>query len=232
MARKHAKERGGGPTRAIEELTAAGVPFTVHEYEHDPAARAFVQETVEKLGIDPTRVFKTLMVRLAPSGEFVVGCVPALTHLSMKLIARAAGAKSAAMADPALAQRRTGYVVGGISPLGQTTSHRTFIDSSCLDHETVIVSGGRRGLSVELSPLDLADLAGAQVADLAALACGRPQRPRGREDRVDVAGTAPARRLSAYSRAFGGAGVVRVSRGAYERSDEMKRGPSRSLQRH
>lgn len=88
----------------------------------------------------------------------------------MKLIARAAGAKSAAMADPALAQRRTGYVVGGISPLGQTTSHRTFIDSSCLDHETVIVSGGRRGLSVELSPLDLADLAGAQVADLAALA--------------------------------------------------------------
>lgn len=170
MARKHAKERGGGPTRAIEELTAAGVPFTVHEYEHDPAARAFGQETVEKLGIDPTRAFKTLMVRLAPSGEFVVGCVPALTHLSMKLIARAAGAKSAAMADPALAQRRTGYVVGGISPLGQTTSHRTFIDSSCLDHETVIVSGGRRGLSVELSPLDLADLAGAQVADLAALA--------------------------------------------------------------
>ena len=167
MARKHAKERGGGPTRAIEELTAAGVPFTVHEYEHDPAARAFGQETVEKLGIDPTRVFKTLMVRLAPSGEFVVGCVPALTHLSMKLIARAAGAKSAAMADPALAQRRTGYVVGGISPLGQTTSHRTFIDSSCLEHETIIISGGRRGLSVELSPLDLVELTNAEVTDLA-----------------------------------------------------------------
>ena len=148
MARKHSKDHGGGPTRAIEALTAAGVAFTIHEYEHDPAARAFGEETVEKLGIDPT-------------------CVPALAHLSMKLIAKAAGAKSAAMADPAVAQRRTGYVVGGISPLGQTTSHRLFIDSACLDHETMIVSGGRRGLSVELSPLDLVELTDAEVTDLA-----------------------------------------------------------------
>ena len=167
MARKHSKDHGGGPTRAIEALTAAGVAFTVHEYEHDPAARAFGEETVEKLGIDPTQAFKTLMVRLEPAGEFVVGCVPALAHLSMKLIAKAAGAKSAAMADPAAAQRRTGYVVGGISPLGQTTSHRLFIDSACLDHETMIVSGGRRGLSVELSPLDLVELTDAEVTDLA-----------------------------------------------------------------
>ena len=108
MARKHSKDHGGGPTRAIEALTAAGVAFTIHEYEHDPAARAFGEETVEKLGIDPTQAFKTLMVRLEPTGEFVVGCVPALAHLSMKLIAKAAGAKSAAMADPAVAQRRTG----------------------------------------------------------------------------------------------------------------------------
>ena len=165
MARKHGKGQGGGPTRAIEELTAAGAPFTVHEYEHDPAARAFGEETVEKLGIDPARAFKTLMVRLEPTGEFAVGCVPAL---SMKLIARAAGAKHAEMADPAVAQRRTGYVVGGISPLGQTTRHRTFIDESCLDHEAVVVSGGRRGLSVELSPLDLAELAGAEVVPLCA----------------------------------------------------------------
>ncbi len=167
MARKHSKDHGGGPTRAIEALTAAGVAFTIHEYEHDPAARAFGEETVEKLGIDPTQAFKTLMVRLEPTGEFVVGCVPALSHLSMKLIAKAAGAKSAAMADPAVAQRRTGYVVGGISPLGQTTSHRLFIDSACLDHETMIVSGGRRGLSVELSPLDLVELTNAEVTDLA-----------------------------------------------------------------
>ena len=167
MARKHNKEHGGGPTHAIEALTAAGVAFTIHEYEHDPAARAFGEETVEKLGIDPTQAFKTLMVRLEPTGEFVVGCVPALAHLSMKLIAKAAGAKSAAMADPAVAQRRTGYVVGGISPLGQTTAHRLFIDSACLDHETMIVSGGRRGLSVELSPLDLVELTDAEVTDLA-----------------------------------------------------------------
>ena len=105
MARKHSKDHGGGPTHAIEALTAAGVAFTIHEYEHDPAARAFGEETVEKLGIDPTQAFKTLMVRLEPTGEFVVGCVPALAHLSMKLIAKAAGAKSAAMADPAVAQR-------------------------------------------------------------------------------------------------------------------------------
>ena len=128
MARKHSKDHGGGPTRAIEALTAAGVAFTVHEYEHDPAARAFGEETVEKLGIDPTQAFKTLMVRLEPTGEFVVG---------------------------------------GISPLGQTTSHRLFIDSACLDHETMIVSGGRRGLSVELSPLDLVELTDAEVTDLA-----------------------------------------------------------------
>lgn len=168
MARKHGKGQGGGPTRAIEELTAAGAPFTVHEYEHDPAARAFGEETVEKLGIDPAQAFKTLMVRLEPTGEFAVGCVPALARLSMKLIARAAGAKHAEMADPAVAQRRTGYVVGGISPLGQTARHRTFIDESCLDHEAVVVSGGRRGLSVELSPLDLAELAGAEVVPLCA----------------------------------------------------------------
>ena len=170
MARKHSKDHASGPTHAIEELNEAGVPFVVHEYEHDPSARAYGEETVEKLGIDPAIAFKTLMVKLEPTGEFVVGCVPALAHLSMKLIAKAAGAKNAAMADPAVAQRRTGYVVGGISPLGQTTKHRIFIDSSCLDHETILVSGGRRGVSVELSPLDLAEIVGAEVVDLAAQA--------------------------------------------------------------
>ena len=87
----------------------------------------------------------------------------------MKAIARAAGHKSAEMADPQVAQRRTGYVVGGISPLGQTTGHRTFIDDSALDHDTVLVSGGKRGMSVELSPLDLAEVTDADTADLRAL---------------------------------------------------------------
>ena len=136
MARKHSKDHGGGPTRAIEALTAAGValPSTSTSTTRPPGRS--VRKRSRNWAIDPTQAFKTLMVRLEPTGEFVVGCVPALAHLSMKLIAKASGAKSAAMADPAVAQRRTGYVVGGISPLGQTTSHRLFIDSACLDHET------------------------------------------------------------------------------------------------
>ena len=168
MARKHNKEHGGGPTHAIEALTAAGVAFTIHEYEHDPAARAFGEETVEKLGIDPTQAFKTLMVRLDPTGEFVVGCVPALAHLSMKLIAKAAGAKNAAMADPAVAQRRTGYVVGGISPLGQKTPSPTLLDESAQLFDTIMVSGGKRGLDVELAPDDLLKLTNGKYADIRA----------------------------------------------------------------
>ena len=167
MAKKRASDHAAGPTRAIEALNEAGVDFTVHEYEHSPQARFFGEETVEKLGVDAATAFKTLMVRLN-TGEFVIGVIPVLEHLSMKLLARAAHARSAEMADPHIAERRTGYVVGGISPLGQTTEHRTFIDESCLDHETMIVSGGRRGLSVELSPLDLVEAVDAEVCDLKA----------------------------------------------------------------
>lgn len=168
MSKKKRDAHGAGPTRAIEVLSAAGVDFIVHEYEHSPQARAYGEETVEKLGIDPAMAFKTLMVRLTPD-EYAIGIIPVLSHLSMKLIAKAAGAKSAEMADPKVAERRTGYVVGGISPLGQTTAHRLFIDESCLDHETMIVSGGRRGLSVELSPLDFIEVSGAALADLIAI---------------------------------------------------------------
>lgn len=164
---KKKDSRVTGPTRAIEALELAGVEFVVHEYEHSPRARAFGEETVEKLGVDPAATFKTLMVKTAPEG-YVFGIVPVLAHLSMKLIAKAAGAKSAEMADPKVAERRTGYVVGGISPLGQTTPHRLFIDESCLDHETILVSGGRRGLSVELGPLDFLEVSGAELADLTA----------------------------------------------------------------
>lgn len=163
------KHRRGvaGPTRAIEALEEAGVAFDVHEYEHSPRARSFGEEAAAQIGADPSQLFKTLMVRL-DTGEFVVAVVPVDHHLSMKAIARAAGAKSAEMADPAVAQRRTGYVVGGISPLGQTTRHRTFLDESALDHETIMVSGGKRGLQVEVSPLDLAEVTGADAADLRA----------------------------------------------------------------
>lgn len=164
---KH-KHGAGGPTRAIEALEAAGVDFEVREYEHSARARSFGEEAAAQTGADPSQLFKTLMVRL-DTGEFVVGVVPVDHRLSMKAIARAAGAKSAEMADPAVAQRRTGYVVGGISPLGQTTRHRTFLDDSALDHETIMVSGGKRGLQVEVSPLDLAEVTGAEAADLRAV---------------------------------------------------------------
>lgn len=167
MGRKKHDLRAGGPTRAIEALTASGVSFEVLEYEHSAEARAFGEETVAKLGVEPALTFKTLMVETNEK-EYVIGIIPVLSHLSMKRIASAAGAKSAQMADPRVAERRTGYVVGGISPLGQTTPHRLFIDESCLDHETMIVSGGRRGLSVRLSPLDFLEVSGAALAALAA----------------------------------------------------------------
>jgi Cys-tRNA(Pro)/Cys-tRNA(Cys) deacylase len=157
-----------GPTRAVEALETAGVSYTIVEYRHDPRSRSFGEESAERIGGDPGRIFKTLLVR-CDGDEYVVAVVPVDHHLSMKAIARAVGGKSAEMADPAVAQRRTGYVVGGISPLGQTTRHRTFIDESALDHETILVSGGKRGMSVEVSPVDLAEVTGADIADLHAL---------------------------------------------------------------
>lgn len=166
------KNKTSGPTHAIEALEAAGVAYTVHEYVHSARSRSFGEEAAEQIGGDPGRMFKTLLVHCeggVPHEEYVVAVVPVDHHLSMKAIARAAGHKSAEMAEPQVAQRRTGYVVGGISPLGQTTAHRTFIDDSALDHETVMVSGGKRGMSVELSPLDLAEVTGADTADLRAL---------------------------------------------------------------
>lgn len=108
MGKKKANSSSpSGPTRAIEALNKAGISFTLHEYEHSPEARTYGGETVEKLGVNPATTFKTLMVKLN-TGEFVVGIIPVLHHLSMKLIAKAAGAKNAEMADPAVAQRRTG----------------------------------------------------------------------------------------------------------------------------
>lgn len=166
------KRDASGPTRATQALEAAGAPYRLVEYHHDPRARSFGVESAARLGGDPGRIFKTLLVRCeggANGEEYVVAVVPVDHHLSMKAIARAAGHKTAEMADPAVAQRRTGYVVGGISPLGQTTRHRTFLDESALDHETMLVSGGRRGMSVEVSPLDLAGILGAETADLRAL---------------------------------------------------------------
>lgn len=141
------------------------VAYTVHEYAHDSASESYGLEAAEKLGVAPQRVFKTLVVNL-DNKELAVAVLPVSSMLSMKGIAKAAGAKKASMADQADVERSTGYVLGGVSPLGQKKRLRTIIDSSANDHSTVYISAGRRGLEIELSPADLAMLTGADNADL------------------------------------------------------------------
>ena len=162
MARKPA----GGGTPATEALAAAGVPFTTTSYEHDPAERHFGAETIAVLGLDPERVFKTLLVDTNPGGrpELAVGVVPVAGMLDLKAVAAALGVKKAEMADPRDAERSSGYVVGGISPLGQKTPLPTVIDETALLFDTIYCSGGKRGLQIEVAPEDLARVVGASFA--------------------------------------------------------------------
>lgn len=153
-------------TPATLALEAAGVSFTLHAYEHDPRVTNFGLEAAEALGFSPEQVFKTLMVQLTDG--MAVGIVPVSGTLDLKAVAGALGQKKAAMADPAAAQRRTGYVLGGISPLGQRNPSPTVLDDSAFGHATVLVSGGRRGLDVELAPEDLERLTGAVRAAIRA----------------------------------------------------------------
>lgn len=152
-------------TPATVALTAAGIAFTARQYTHDPATTNFGLEAAEALGVAPERVFKTLLADV--DGQLVVGIVPVSTTLDLKALARAVGGKKAAMADARLAERRTGYVVGGISPIGQKTAHPTVLDESAELFETVLVSGGRRGFDIELAPANLIAVTGATVADIA-----------------------------------------------------------------
>ncbi len=160
--------KGASPapgTPATLVLAAAGIAFTARQYAHDPATTSFGLEAAEALGVEPERVFKTLLADV--DGQLVVGIVPVSTILDLKALARAVGGKRAAMAEPQLAERRTGYVVGGISPIGQKTAHPTVVDESALLFDTVLVSGGRRGLDLELAPADLIAVTSATVADIA-----------------------------------------------------------------
>ena len=161
MARR---SRPSGGTPATVALTAAGIDFEVRAYEHDPRSTSYGLEAAEALGADPTRVFKTLLASL--DGHLVVGIVPVSGQLDLKALARALGGSKAAMADVAAAERATGYVAGGISPVGQRRPHPTVLDASALDHDTILVSGGRRGLDLELAPLDLVAITGAVTATI------------------------------------------------------------------
>ncbi|WP_347354092.1 Cys-tRNA(Pro) deacylase [Intrasporangium sp.] len=159
---------GAGPTtQATLALDRAGVPYTRHTYQHDPAADGFGLEAARLLGLPPERVFKTLLVDTG--GGLAVGIVPVDGRLDLKAIAGALGAKSATMAAPAAAERSTGYVVGGISPVGQKRALPTVLDRSAEQFPTIFVSGGRRGFDVELAPLDLVRVTGAVTAPI-----GRP----------------------------------------------------------
>jgi Cys-tRNA(Pro)/Cys-tRNA(Cys) deacylase len=160
---KNSKAAGAG-TPATVALTKANVPFTTHTYEHDPAAGSFGTEAAEALGVVPERVFKTLLAEV--DGKLAVAVVPVSGSLDLKALASAVGGKKAAMADPAAAERSTGYVLGGISPLGQRKPLRTVVDESALEFETVFCSGGRRGLEVELAPAELVRLTAAVTASI------------------------------------------------------------------
>ncbi len=152
-------------TPALVELARLGIDFTLREYDHDPAAASFGLEAAEKLGLPADQVFKTLVADV--DGNHVVAIVPVNHQVSLKLLARAVNGKKAAMADPTVAQRITGYVVGGISPIGQKKKLVTVIDETAELWDTVLVSGGRRGLDIELAPSDLARACDAIFAAIA-----------------------------------------------------------------
>ena len=161
-----AKKASGG-TPATVALTRAGIDFTLHAYDHDPRADSYGLEAAEALGLDPARVFKTLMAEV--DGRLAVAVVPVSGQLDLKALARALGGSRAAMAELGAAERVTGFVAGGISPVGQKRRSRTVVDESALTHPTIYVSAGRRGLDLEIAPADLVRITEAVTAPV-----GRP----------------------------------------------------------
>ncbi|RMV67897.1 Cys-tRNA deacylase [Pseudomonas caricapapayae] len=152
-------------TPALDLLKKLRAEHRIHSYEHDPKAASYGLEAAEKLGLEPARVFKTLLAS-TEKGELLVAVVPVVGTLDLKALAHAAGAKKTEMADPAAAQRSTGYLLGGISPLGQKKRLRTFIDETAQRFEHIYVSAGRRGLEVELSAAVLAEHTQAMFAPI------------------------------------------------------------------
>ncbi|QIK73598.1 Cys-tRNA(Pro) deacylase [Propioniciclava coleopterorum] len=161
-----ARKKAPGATPALAALAAAGVPFTAVEYTHHDDSHDFGAEAARETGIHPDRIYKTLIVSVAP-GRLAVGVVPVSGRLDLKRIAAALGGKKAEMADPRAAERSSGYVLGGVSPLGQRTPLPTVIDASARGWDVMYVSGGKRGLQLGLAPDDLARLTGATFAAIA-----------------------------------------------------------------
>lgn len=154
-------------TPAIKLLKKQRVSYQVHSYKHDPRALSYGLEAAEKLALEPARVFKTLLVQ-TEAKELLVAILPVNNSLSLKQLASAAKVKKLEMAEPRLAQRTTGYLLGGISPLGQKKLLRTFVDQSAAQFSTVFVSAGRRGLEVELQASDLLQLIAGVLAKITA----------------------------------------------------------------
>ncbi len=152
-------------TPAINQAKKNKIVHTVHEYSHDESSESYGLEAAEKMGVPEERVFKTLVVTL-DNKELAVGIIPVSSMLSMKLISKAAGAKKAAMADKSDVERSTGYVLGGVSPLGQKKRLKTIIDLSAKHYSTIYVSAGRRGLEIELGPDDLVKLTNGALAEI------------------------------------------------------------------
>ena len=160
MARSPGPAKGATPATAV--LTAAGISFDTVSYPHDPRAAGYATEAAEKLDLDPARVFKTLVISL--DGKLAVGVVPASGSLDLKAVADALGGKKAQLADQREAERKTGYIAGGISPVGQKTRLATALDESAMAFPTIFVSGGRRGFEIEIAPADLVSVCSAVVA--------------------------------------------------------------------
>jgi Cys-tRNA(Pro)/Cys-tRNA(Cys) deacylase len=144
-------------TPAIAALKRAKIPYRLHSYQHDAGSSSYGDEAARKLGVEQARVFKTLVVK-ADDKQFAVGIVPVSQHLDLKFMAQALGTKKVAMAEAHDAEKLTGYVLGGISPLGQKRKLATVIDTSATTFATIFISAGRRGLEIELAPSDLGSL--------------------------------------------------------------------------
>jgi Cys-tRNA(Pro)/Cys-tRNA(Cys) deacylase len=156
---------GRGGTRATQQLASLGVAHTIHRYAHDPRSQSYGLEASEALGVPAGRVFKTLVADV--DGQLTVGVVPVAGSLDLKALAAAVGGKKATMADPAQAERASGYVTGGISPLGLRRQLPVVVDESALSYPTVFCSAGQRGMQVELAPADLVAAAGASTSAIA-----------------------------------------------------------------